>query len=238
MSSRTVAVIMVVLAALCSDGAGPIYACDVAAAWEGMINAKGGRARLSEVRTLLVVEEQSWTEFFRRRKLDLRAFYILPSYEWHWYDHGSPKMFGITVAATAMDPSVLDQLLALYLYETRWTRPKLIGCVADSAEDMVIVSVEDGAGVQYRYHVNPGTWLVSLIDEIHPKYSNQHHMGGYKPFSGILLPTQRVQIDALDRRLPLKVRFEINPDYDPEFPRSKPTVEAGPEAWRPRSRKR
>jgi len=117
-------------------------ACDAAAMWEKMVEAKGGRERLYQVTTFLV------------QSRDLRdvGFFRLPDFIWSWRDQ-RPTVFGVDVGwnnsslgirkfqagpcdnwdcrvRTVKDVNNVPffQAQMLYFLETRFLKPEITGC--------------------------------------------------------------------------------------------------------------
>ncbi len=235
--------------------------CDAAQVWEKLIAAKGGREKLESVRAFFVNEQQTWRTWgIVRHRRDIRSLYVEPSFWWRWDDTDTP-MFGVTISqadfdrgmgaslnassrfrpvfkASTSSPKVLvDDVIAAYLVETKWLKPKVLGCAIAVEEGRSVITVDtESARFTYRYFLDAKTYLPVRLEQQDGRWAAEHYLEEYRRVDGIMLPGRRRYDYGGSIRTDFTVRYEINPAYDPDLWKRDPSVEAGPDAWRLKKR--
>jgi hypothetical protein len=235
-------------------------ACDAKATWEAMVAAKGGRQRLERINRFLIIEQYRWKRLLGSSTLDFRTLYILPDFVWQWKDYGS-KMFGTEASLTdyRRNEEVIsrwgaevtarkqinsrqdDAYLTLFLFETRWHKPRLTACTDGTAVDTdwtikLDVAVPD-ASTSIRFFLPRGCFLPNRAEIRQADQSVLvYRFDDYTPFQGIVLPRLR-QLMETHKSIPYRLRYEIDPECDAHFLERTPAISAGPDAWRPKGRK-
>ncbi len=235
--------------------------CDPAQVWEKLIAAKGGREKLESVRAFFVKEQGAWRmQGLARRRTDLRVLYALPGRAWQWYDSGM-SMFGVTVSwgdreqgigaslkvASGFRPVFRkgpmpeerypDDRIASYFIETKWTKPKALGCAFAMEEKGAVIAVDaDTEGYKYRYYLDAKTYLPMRLERQEGRGMWVHNLEDYQFVDGIMLPGRRREVYVGLPPQNFTVHYEINPAYDPDLWKRDPSVEAGPDAWRLKKR--
>lgn len=224
--------------------------CNPRRVWDAMINAKGGRERLHQIKTIYIEETQTWWRLLRRHRLQRLVFYRLPDFQWSWFDPGS-DMFPVSVSrwnlqtrSGTSDPPprdtqtgyrgnlrhaflLTDQIV--YLFETEWLKPQPVACRAVSAGQRLEVTVND---MRYIYDVPDETFLPTKVVEIGDVDSIEHQLGDYTKVDGLMMPRWHLRRFRRLAPMNLKVEFEINPSYDRGILAAQPSLAAGPRAWR------
>jgi hypothetical protein len=262
---RAIASILV----LSSGWAAQPEACDATAMWELMIEAKGGRERLHNVSTML------------KQSRDLRSvvFYRLPDFIWGWTDE-RPTVFGVTVGwintsiginkfqsgpCDEWDCGVRTRefkkklpsfrLQMLYLMETQFLEPTIVGCGEERIDGKKRRYVEVTKGpiaIKYKksngknvrqpegtmglfhvkYYLPRKGFLPDIVTYQYSIVEVKHYFSNYQSFGGIQLPTV-VKIDDGVGKSRFHFHWEVNPLYDPKIVTGEPSLEKGPDAWRP-----
>ena len=226
--------------------------------WERMIDAKGGRDRLLEIDTLLMVQPRRGVPD-RPWYVDLYAF---PDQSWKWFDD-RPELFGLIlrvsdgngkwfardgdsgdgISTTWEPPRETDQhdlirIQGVYLLESRWIRPELLwletGRIGFRRYDVITA---DLVGDRVQYYVDRETSLVRRIQP-HDDSANNVFIDGtvwefedYIPVDGIMMPT-RIEWDNSGTKLTYRWEYSFNVDYDPEVFSRRPALEDGPDGWK------
>ena len=245
-----------------SAGAAEPVPCDPKEMWERLVVAKGGRERLESVHTFLIVGQYRWRQFLTVGKLDYRHLYVMPDFVWHWWDAGDKRFpvlvsftdsrrqvgmsvgeignYGVRRSTVTGHPG--DAQLLLFLPETKWLKPRPVSCVADpaGAGETIQLDVEvDSKPSKLRFYFLNSNALPSRVDRFFERYTSVDLLQDYTEVGGIMLPSQHKSRELIGQResglrpLQLKVKYEINPEYDPAFLRREPSITAGPDAWRP-----
>jgi hypothetical protein len=216
--------------------------------WERMVEARGGRDRLHGVETLLVESRDK-----------LRAsLYRLSGVIWNWSAFPGTR-FGPQVQLMNADallyrwmagpcgewdckvrsqkmpddtPFLTPQLL--YLLETRFVQPEVKGCGEEVVEGKRLryVEVEKGR-LRVKYYLPRDSYLPEMAMRFNGPYQETLHYKNYEPFDGIQLPTEERVVNAWSR-VTYHLRYEINPEYDPEILTKDPDLADGPDGWRPK----
>ena len=216
-----------------------------------MIEAKGGRAKLNSIETFFTFGEYVWRNFLVSHRLQTRGFDRFPDFSWHWYDNGT-AMFGIeishcyydrgyclSVSGTSLNPQpkrrAIDpeyppfQEITALLLETRWRKPVLGGCSVQAGDTTIEASFDDAP---YLFHLPNGASLPDRVDVTEPRGTSTHILSGYEPFDGVTLPTRYKYVYGRLPSVILKMKYEINPDYDRSLPNREPSQSEGPDSWR------
>lgn len=260
MRAKAVAHTIVVAAlSLCSlQGLTHAQSCDPAQVWERMIEAKGGRRALLRVQTLFVRRSYSWRVLLRKRTLEYRLFYRFPDFRWGWFDSGT-EMFGKSVstgnlttrlgqqerdsAAEAdikpMRPIPAEALYAdplVYFLELGGLKPAPVRC--DQSANDAIWLLTEFAGVRFAYFVSSHNYLPSSVEVTSKTFTTRHRLFEYREIGGLMVPAKDYQEPGNLKALTFTLEYEINPAYDPEIVDRKPSINAGPDAWRPADKRK
>jgi len=218
--------------------------------WEMAVDAKGGRDKLYQVRSLV-------------RSDDVGAsvdFMVFPDRFFRWADTRPAKLglviemlnfernFGYKTFGNPLDLRRIDSLSPeqrsrlldpqlYYLLETKWFKPELLKAFKEKFNGKQIDIVEvrvSGYGKSFRFKVylDDRTHLPARIgalsDERNGEMFDWVDLGDYREIAGIKVPT------AISGRGSSwnKVILEINPEYNPEFFEREPDTKAGPFQWR------
>lgn len=222
--------------------------------WELAVVAKGGRQRLHQINSLAVFYE------YRKGQTSIEV-YAFPAKRWEWLDTGPSSKFPLLAYAMDFEQKVhcfiqgatgegcqpiggyskrsyLEEPQLLYLLETKWVKPELLGASKDKlgsrVVDIVKVRLEQ---YEISVYLDAKTHLPLRI-AYHSNMSGPNlkvgaifewqDLSDYRNVNGIMLPHKIGHTNSPTRRL----RYEINPDYDPGIFTRKPALEAGPEQWR------
>lgn len=256
-----VTILLGVFAALsvASGGEPSETTCDAAQVWERMVSAKGGRPALHYIRTFFIAEKYRWREWWRTRTLDSRVLFIFPDFVWAWWDPGGkPLPISVSVTAGGFRTTAVagaskverqaderrytDGLIGMLLLETRWLKPELKECISRLAPEGRLVKLHvniPGSACSLRFEIVGDNWLPNRVDQIEGRSVTIHRLQEYAPFAGIMLPRRIVRTDTLggiSRQMTFEAQYEINPPVAEEFVRMPPSIETGPEAWRPEAK--
>ncbi len=218
--------------------------------WELAIAAKGGRARLHSVGSLLISAGS--------RKHPLIALYAFPGKYWRW--DASPEPLGLAVQMMNAergdayltypdDPKsprklgdvflrscqfFVTEAQLYFLLETRWHRPVPIEAREGEAQgrraDVVRVVVGDR---QADYYLDRKTHLpLKVIYPPREKAWRRFEAKDYTDVGGLMMPTKVSYGGDFS-----PYAYIVNPEYDAGLFERPPTVEAGSDAWRPRARR-
>jgi len=237
--------------------ASPAEACDGSALFENMVRAKGGRERLHAVEALYVHGRWrywNWEEF-RVITEDERSLYIFPDFLWEMNDIYPFGKWSLTIDLnTGISKSILEgakgmevrRLLdttalavaqAEWLIESRWWKPEVLRCFEETYEGVAsrVVRVA-GGGLEFEYFIEKGKDLPWMVRRKAEQHEYLRGLFNYKSVNGLMMPTFYRVVDKYKGRIrssyQMKLRFEINPDYDPRVREWDPTVEGDPEPWR------
>lgn len=216
--------------------------------WEEAIVAKGGRQRLYQVQNLVVS---------RGSKNRNVGFYVFPDRFWSWADD-RPTPIGLAVEmynlrrnlayltypddpksprrleALSQGQASIAEAQTLYLMETSWLKPRPIklskGRYRDESVDIVHTLVNGktvGFALDRRTHLPKSILFYSSSNEEEVYYSVA--FSDYAEVNGIQMPQK---VNYQDTSF-LHQTYQINVEYDEKLFERPPTVEAGPDAWRP-----
>lgn len=232
-------------------------ACDGPALYENMVRAKGGRERLHEVHALYAhwrLRYWNW-EKFRVITEERRTLYLFPDFLWAMSDiepfgkesstvdlsTGTVKTMLEGRKHVEVEPVRVGTALAVaqaeWLIESRWWKPEVLGCFEETYEGVAswVVRVA-GSGLEFEYFIEKGKDLPWMVRR---KAGQAEYLRGlfhYKSVNGLMMPTFYRVVDKYNGRVFFsygrKLRFEINPDYDPRVRKWDPTIEGDPEPWR------
>ncbi len=235
--------------------------------WERMIEAKGGRDRLLEVDSLLMV----WPRQYDQDQLWYNDLYVFPNRIWSWHDY-RPDELGLFLLVSdgngmwssssgrpdyssgrpdyrihtgwssprAADQHRLIRAQSVYLLETRWLRPELLGLetgrIGFRRYDVITANV---GGNRLQYYVDRETSLVRRVQV--PEGSENDifdifrdgavwDLEDYVSVDGIMMPS-RVEWEAAVKTT-YAWEYSFNVDYDPEEFSRRPALEDGPEGWK------
>lgn len=220
--------------------------------WEQAIEAKGGRARLYAITSIL----ESYSD---QRSVGL---YVIPSRLWEWTDD-RPTWLGVYVEMINLDRDLsyfvetdavkpvnkgkysakgrgewpLVQIQLYYLLETQWVKPVPIGLsggvIARKSVDIVQTLVN---GYRVDFHFDKKSHLPLEVafpskDSIGTQYglgTSYATFSDYYDVKGIQMPG-KVGHDA-KAEIPQSVR--VNVEYDPGIFERPPSLKDGPAGWR------
>ena len=212
--------------------------CNAQAVWEGMIEAKGGRAKLNSIETLFTSGDNVWRNFLVTHRLQARSFYRFPDFVWGWHDSGT-AMLGTSISHCYLDLSVclvvlgpsqnpqvrrqpinpetsVLQDVSVLLLETRWRKPVLGGCSELGGAPTIEAIYND---LSYLFHLPKDASLPDRVDILEPRGTTTYTLSGYERFDGLMLPTGYKRAYGILPPVVLKRKYEINPDYDRSLPK-------------------
>lgn len=225
--------------------------------WELAITAKGGRQKLHQVNSLAVFYEYS-------RGRESNELYVFPNKRWDWFDTGPSSKYPLKASVKDFEQriacvnqrnitegcesignyskrSYLDGPQLLYLLETKWVKPEFLTTSKDALGirlmDVVKIQLEK---FQVSIYLDANTHLPARIayhdDEGGGKLKvnevfEWYDLSDYRNVDGIMMPHKISHSHNPKRRL----RYEVNPQYDPSVFTRKPDLLAGPEQWRTKS---
>lgn len=226
--------------------------------WELAVAAKGGRRKLELVTCLAVFYEYS------RGRLS-NELYVFPDRRWDWFDTGPYSKVPLKASVMDFDEKVhcinlkntaegcdsvggyskrayLEDSQFLYLLETKWVKPEILASSKDTIKlrsvDVIKVRMET---FEILVYLDVGTHLPIRISYLTrgdgPRLKvgdvfQWYELSDYRSLDGIMLPHKIKSSDDPTKRL----RYEVNPAYDPNVFTRKPDLSAGPEQWRPKTR--
>jgi len=217
--------------------------------WEKVIAAKGGREQLLKISNCLVVYRQT-----KGKRLPIHVeLYIFPERHWLWSNQGGVLGTNIWVrdsmgtwrasddgsgrGVTWHPPSETDQdalrTQALFLMETKWFRPKILGLTQEQLgrEEFDVVTVDAGRD-HVKYYVDKKTSLVRRVSPVR-RFGNVVSIAvdliNYKLVQGIMMPSRYKSREGGTYDL----EFAFDVEYDPGIFKRKPSIEDGPEGWKP-----
>lgn len=227
--------------------------------WEQAIATKGGRDRLYAVRNIVISTEKDTSGLSTKNKVRREELLVLPNKYWFW-DDNRPDVFGLRVSMYNYDTNMSyvisegepnhqaepiknvqknkalrnDQLS--FLLETKWLKPTLVKAsrarIGSRAVDVVQTMVE---GERVDFAFDRKTHLpvrVSYYDIVAGKtYVNVQSFSNYTEVTGIKVPQTIVYINGSQYRASL----QFNVEYNEEIFVKPPRLEAGPEAWKPKT---
>lgn len=232
---------------------------EAVAIWEQAISAKGGRERLHSVRNMVIsVRAEYRTSMVKKKQIRQEGLYVLPNKSWLWNDL-RPDVFGLRVTMYNHDTRMkyvisegephrqLEPIpeaekarsriygLLSYLPETKWVRPVLVGLSTGRVRLRPVYIVETRVhGERVDFALDRKTHLpvrVSYYDVIKDKtYITAVELSDYVEISGIRVP-QQVKYD--DGTV-YKQTYQFNVEYNKDIFIKPTTLEAGPEAWKPK----
>lgn len=221
--------------------------------WEQAIAAKGGRERLQAVSSIVIASKA--TEGHVRRE----EVCVLPDRYWFWDDQ-RPTVLGLSIYmfdygnqssylarnGERNDPELTKDSMghgALvteqidFLLESRWVKPDLLRARADriGRGDVDVVETMAG-GERVDFAFDKKTHLpvqVTYYDVVGGKtYPRVHSFSDYVDVDGIKVPTRLKYTTGPT----YEVKIEFNVQYDEDIFHNPPPAEAGPEAWRPKTK--
>jgi hypothetical protein len=224
-------------------------ATQAAKLWEAAVEAKGGRQRLHQVKSLAVFYEASKG----RPSVELYEF---PDKLWMWFDT-RPSKFGLYVEALDYSKnlsymilggpdgkiqkldtmpnktSFLEKPQLIHLLESAYFKPELLSTyktrLGFKPVDVVVVRMDKfRAGVFLDAKTHLPLRIGYYFKEAGGELFKWYDLSGYREVEGIKLPSVIVE----DDRIKKEVRYEINPKYDPQVFERPPSVKGGPEQWR------
>lgn len=213
--------------------------CNAEEVWERMIAAKGGQERLHAVRVFFYIRRSSRRQLLWRQTEEVRELFVLPHFLWGWHDPAFqhfPTNVGVIdlrrrvkmfvdaiwgpVRRTPMaDDGEIAVQLVPFIPETEEIRPRPMGCSADAAEGNIRLEASLGEGQPIiRYYLSVSSALPSRVDKVSGTYTFTYLLSAYANVDGIALPTRvTIVISPHLKPAPGRVKYEINPAYDPVY---------------------
>ncbi len=215
-------------------------------AWEALVRAKGGRARLQSVKSMLY-----------ELPSDLTRLYVLPNREWEFSSfmgkHSSiaDGVRGVEIFTTTDQGTkeVENQDLSWwfpietlpFLLETKWNKPELLRVTRvknGKNQDDIIETMVGGRQMDFVFEIEE--MLVSEV-RFHDKQGviwQVYSFADYKDVDGIKMPQTfgdkggytKASMDKFDI---MPIKFTFNVDYDPEL-FTRPLIATTRDAWKRR----
>lgn len=227
--------------------------------WDQAIAAKGGRERLYAVRNVVISSKGIYrTSHNKGNKIRQEEFYVFPDKFWAWSDY-RPDVFGLRIEmvnyeikahyvitpdaprdqprgmpSQGSDQIIIGQLY--YLLETKWLKPVVMkaikGRVGLRQVEIVQTKVHDE---RMDFAFDRESHLLVQVSSYHGRdtgemLDNVISFSNYTDVNGLKVPSKVTYEDGID----YEVSFQFNVTYDPGVLVNPPTIEAGPEAWRPK----
>lgn len=218
--------------------------------WDVAINAKGGRDRLHEVRSLLIWYEETTRNFLgiAVHHGHVERLYVFPGRLWSW-DDGLPPPFRLTVGVMDLDQDFacrvldskspicgnvrrfgsrerIDEAQYLYLMETKWIKPNPISLRKDRIGLKPVDVLETQLGdKRILYFLNRKTHLPQRVDVFRGNSKEARlslEFSEYVSVNGIRMPGKQKRG---------RINLVINPQYDEVVFSRPPMISAGPKAW-------
>lgn len=230
--------------------------------WEIAIKAKGGRDKLDGIKSIQGYSETE-SRFLWKRFVHKEAFLcVLPKKVWSY--QGKQGVFGVitsmldyenmtTYFGEAGGNISLRQIegnekhgkgyqnsTILYLMESKWLKPDIIGLRPDKADGVDVRLVEtyvDGRRVDFA--LDKKTYLPIQI-RFHNVSSNGKiyihtaRLSKYVEVDGIMVPQKVSYSDTITRGGTEKMTIKFNVEYDPSI-FLKPPSKLTPDAWKKKS---
>jgi hypothetical protein len=222
--------------------------------WEMAIKAKGGREKLLQVKCLYLVSED--------RNEPLHYFFVFPDLEFTYGYVRARERTSITIYNGKLGVNWwrVDDFPTVFRKSNKddaaWMRFRQIQLLlfSGSAEPTPIsarkkrdgfkkvdVVQTDWDGWRIDYYLDPKSHLpVKVAYSASPikeplEVDEEVELQDYEEISGVMLPRKlKVSHTTYSAKWEEKLRFEINPDYNPQIFENEPTPKMGPEAWRPK----
>jgi hypothetical protein len=237
-----------ILLAWCT-GAHAADAPDPRPVWEQAVQAKGGRERLRKVQTLAI--------FMKPAQVVLAGapanwLYVFPDRYFEWEGRKGVE-YSIVVDGTAgriamdangrpraawsmtsveRDRLTLNQVM--YLLETAWLQPKLLGVRPARLHKYNVLTVSAGGRI-FDLSLNGSNLPERIFSRRgeNSKIKYDYQMEHYREFQGISLPTRIIGSEG-NRASTWDVDYEIDAKYNPKMFERPPDLADGPEPWRRR----
>jgi hypothetical protein len=223
--------------------------------WEQAVAAKGGRERLYAVRNMAISSRLKFKKsLFQTGEAHFEEFYVFPNKCWLWIGGEKTRKVGLSVETIDLERGVAyltypDDPISprkleitpftkshffrtqlLYLMETPWLKPIPMKTHTRWENfkkiDVVETSVE---GNRVDFYLDRKTHLPSMIKEFYSFDSEKAHqtytLGSYIEVDGLQMPKKS---DGT------RMTYQLNATYDEEIFERPPTLEAGPQAWKPK----
>lgn len=225
--------------------------------WEFAIEAKGGREKLRNVKTLFEIDETKYYSGFKLIKSRTERLSVLPSKFWEWRDD-RPSVFGLEM--TMYNQEAGKQYFAQQgqkqvevkplkaratnlsgviniLMETKWEQPipeKLIkGKLGKQDVDIVQTSL---FGERIDFLLDRKTHLpIKVISYKGEKISSDPEFLDYVDVQGIKMPTKFVLggSDAFPEKTTYKATYQFNVEYNEDIFITPPLpAEFAADAWK------
>jgi hypothetical protein len=217
--------------------------------WEKAIAAKGGKEQLQKISNFLVVQRQ-----VKGKRLPVYVdLCIFPDRYWAWRNYGGVLGKNVLVRdstgiieardnqsgsrvlwfppADSMGEEIKAQ--ALFLMETKWFHPKILGLSEErlARETFDVVTVDAGRDL-VKYYIDRKTSMVRRVSPAE-RYGNvviiAEDMLNYQPLKGIMMPSRMSSPEGGTYDL----EFAFDVEYDPLIFKRKPSIEDGPDGWKP-----
>ncbi|MGI8468192.1 MAG: hypothetical protein ACR2N3_07050 [Pyrinomonadaceae bacterium] len=230
--------------------------------WELAIQAKGGREKLYAVENMLVSSRFTVKHgVFKKKDARYDQFFVFPSKLWIWND-ALPEGVGLLINTINLEtqtvyflyPTDLKNPLRknneiyesdkqyfrytqlLFLLESRWQKPKIIGYridfIGSQKYDVVETVLDNGMHdifFDQKTHL-PVRIVFHYRGTLSDKTTNYiYKLEDYQTIDGITLPTKLYAPTAGAAEY---LSFQINVEYDKSIFEKPPTAEAGSEAWK------
>jgi hypothetical protein len=218
--------------------------------WEKALAAKGGREKLHAISNFLVVRKRP-----RRQSPNYSDLYIFPDRYWSWSNSGGVLGTSLLVhdstgtweayddrqgrgviwfSPAETGEGDMENARALFLMETKWYKPKIVGLTTErlKKEEFEVVTVDAGRD-RVKYYIDMKT---SLVRRVSPegRYGKivtiAEDMMDYRSVQGIMMPSRTSTPEVGTYNL----EFAFDVEYDPGIFKRKPSIEDGPDGWKPK----
>lgn len=221
--------------------------CNPTQTWNDLIEAKGGRAVLNTIDSLLIESKDP-----RKGGASTNTLFVFPNFVWSNFDMGATLLghrtfhyyldrgyvaewWNIPEPSGRISQNPLPNApypfvdIPAILFDTKLARPANLKCQSSQSETII-----EGIyfGVPYEFHLNGTEKLPSLV-VIRLNIPVQIEMTNYKKNkNGIVLPSNLRSRSEVVPGAWQQLKIEINPTYNPDLPNLSPRESSRPDGWR------
>lgn len=229
-------------------------------AWESAVEAKGGRAQLNNVRSVLLTETTTWGyRSLRPKKYKYTTLLVPPFRMWSWVDERPNPKFGLKVRTVNTEtgfaqityhddktnetpnpvgePNVSDkrrirQLQLLTFLETAWVRPRILRSWKAHDWFIPIIVVEtEVEGEVYEWYFDSLSFLPRRVIAKVPVPPYGVSEEEFRLEDYRLVDGLQLPHRITHGRFREQIEYKLNVDYDETIFHRAPSPAAGRDAW-------